>query len=745
MEKKRPLLSLEELYQLKWLLGGALVLLSVWTVFYLDFEAWTLMGLTTVAVAASLVWPSLPARVPALAHRLVFPAVVIFFVGDLWLTGDVLPAIVRLDILLLLYRGISYRQKRDDLQVIVLGLFLIVVAGVLTVSLLFAVQILVFTASALAFLLVINLVESAEANPPKAGALGLPGWAAHLRWRRLAARVRQAADWRVLVLGAALFVGVVGVSALLFLALPRFQLENSVFFERFAAKKARTGFNESIKFGDVTDIQQDNSLALSVDVTDRTQIPAAPYWRMLVLDEYKNGSFRLSPALRLAAFNREFTSGTARGTARAPGGPPVYWTFYLESGISRYLPLLGTFEQVRFRETQNFRLAAKLGLIALRDEPAAMTAYRVEGMNASDTLVDASFGLRLQNRQKSERVSDVDQLLKLELREPDRATLQRLDGEITGGTELPVAEWARRAGAWLAARHGYSLQPKIPEGPGDPLVRWLASREAGHCELFAGSLVLLARTAGLPARVVTGFRGGTWNAYSDNFSIRNSDAHAWCEVFDATSGGWLRVDPTPGAVVGPGAQAKGEATLARRMDRGWPARLESLRVFWYRRIVNFDQRSQVETLKAVKAATENSGKQLRTRINDAVERLKSWLAAPWTTRRMVKLLCLLAAVALAAWAWRELGRGWWRQFRREASGGRIDPVRAKAGRWLRELAHPSPRLQRTGETPEFRDVREELERLRFGERTTWPEPEPVFRRARQAVRAGRRQGRVRVS
>src|ERR1019366_7160999 len=144
-----------------------------------------------------------------------------------------------------------------------------------------------------------------------------------------------------------------------------------------------------------------------------------------------------------------------------------------------------------------------------------------------------------------------------------------------------------------------------------------ASGEAGHCELFAGSFVLLARAAGLSARVVTGFRGGTWNAYSNNFTIRNSDAHAWCEVFDVPSGAWLRVDPTPGAASGPGEQAKGEATLARRLDRSWSARLDSLRVFWYRRIVNFDQRSQVETLKAVKAAPENSGKQLRATLTEA--------------------------------------------------------------------------------------------------------------------------------
>ncbi|OYV02227.1 MAG: transglutaminase, partial [Verrucomicrobiales bacterium VVV1] len=159
---RRPQLGLDELRQLNWLLGGALILLSVWTVFYLEIDAWILMGLTTAAVGAGLVWPAWPARVPRIVHTLAFPFIVAFFLGDLWLKGEVLPAMVRLDILLLLYRGSTYRQRRDDLQVIVLGLFLIVVAGVLTVSLTFAVQILAFTGCALAFLLVITLTDSVE-------------------------------------------------------------------------------------------------------------------------------------------------------------------------------------------------------------------------------------------------------------------------------------------------------------------------------------------------------------------------------------------------------------------------------------------------------------------------------------------------------------------------------------------------------------------------------------------------------
>ncbi|HYP17199.1 MAG TPA: DUF3488 and transglutaminase-like domain-containing protein, partial [Opitutus sp.] len=515
-------LSSDEMQQLKWLLGGFLTLLAVATVFYLDVDAWTMLGLTACGVVAGLARPSLVARVPRWVHRLAFPLVAAFFAGDLWLSGELLPAMVRLDMLLLLYRAMIYRQKRDDLQVIVLGLFLVVVAGVLSVSLAFALHILAFTAAALVFLLVITLAEASGAGAAGAGGdeQRTPAWAQHVRWRALLGRVREVTDWRVVALGGALFAGLVGLSVVLFLAIPRFQLEISFFLERFISKKSKSGFNETIRFGDVTEITTDTSVALSVDVSDRSRIPAAPYWRMLVLDEYRDGTFRLSAALRAKMFGGEQgrmnLQGSLRGRADA-----VAWTFYLEAGISRYLPLLGEFEQLRFRERQNYRAAPGLGLIALRDEPVTMTAYRVAGLDTSPVFRDGGFG-----RQFAERSSWTGTMLRLGLPEADRAVLDRIVGEIAGGRPVPASgetraataalsaeEFARRAEAWLSGRHSYSLQPRIPPGEGDPLVRWLNSDEAGHCELFAGSFVLLARAAGYPTRVVTGFRGGSWNGY----------------------------------------------------------------------------------------------------------------------------------------------------------------------------------------------------------------------------------------
>ncbi len=741
-ESKRPQLTLDDLHQLKWFLGGVLTLLASWTVFYMDVEAWTLMGLTSVVAVAALLRPTWPARVPGFVHTLAFPAIVVFFVADLWLKTEVLPAMVRLDILLLLYRSISYRQRRDELQIIVLGLFLIVVAGVLTVSLLFAAQILIYTACALAFLLAITLTDGGMGGAPKvanASAAGTPPhWAVHANWGQLFRRVRAVSDWRLVILGGGLFAGVVAVSALLFLAIPRFQLENSMFLDRFVSKKAKSGFSDSIRFGDVTEILQDTSVALSVDVSDQTKVPATPYWRMLVLDQYDNGSFKLSAGLRRQEFGNERTGAVVHGDARPRLGAAVYWTFYLESGVSRYLPLLGQFETLQFRESQNFRQARELVAVALRDEPVTMTAYRVESFDLSGVLPDSRFAQRWRDRALAGQTR-VAMQNRLVLSDADHATLERMVNEVTGGEKLQAAEFVDRADTWLRSHHSYTLSPAIPAGEGDPLIRWMKANQPGHCELFAGAFVLLARKAGFAAHVATGFKGGSWNAYSNNFTIRNSDAHAWAEIFNEAAEAWVRADPlgvSANAVV---QEAKGEAALAARLDRSWAARLDSLRVFWYRRIVNFDQQSQVETLKAVKEATENSGRKVRQAVAQAFTSFKAWLLAPWDVSRLARVLGVMAVLGGLTWLWQQFGLGWWRRLGRGRSGRHGDPVRQQAGRWLTRLG-ASPPGKAGGE--DSAQVVADLQRLRFGSRATWAEPEQVFRRAKRTLRTKRPAVRV---
>jgi len=76
---------------------------------------------------------------------------------------------------------------------------------------------------------------------------------------------------------------------------------------------------------------------------------------------------------------------------------------------------------------------------------------------------------------------------------------------------------------------------------------FLFDTKQGFCEHFASSFVFLMRAAGVPARVVTGYQGGDINPIDDYMVVRQTDAHAWTEVWFAGNG-WTRVDPTAAAV-----------------------------------------------------------------------------------------------------------------------------------------------------------------------------------------------------
>ena len=77
----------------------------------------------------------------------------------------------------------------------------------------------------------------------------------------------------------------------------------------------------------------------------------------------------------------------------------------------------------------------------------------------------------------------------------------------------------------------------------DTVDEFLFDSRRGFCEHYAAAFVILMRAAGIPARVVTGYQGGTINNIDDYLVVRQRDAHAWAEVW-LQDRGWTRVDPT---------------------------------------------------------------------------------------------------------------------------------------------------------------------------------------------------------
>lgn len=741
MSSQRPQLALDELRRLKWLLGGALALVALGTVFFLDVEALGLVAVAGTAIGAAIVWPQLPARVPALGWRLAVPAIVAAVAADFYLSPETLPVLIRLAVLLVLYRAVAYRRKREDLQLIVLGLFLVVVAGVLTVALEFAFLLLLFTACALGFLFVVTLIDLTDTGPKvmrPEEMREVPAWARG-GWGRHCARWREVADWRLLGFAGLLFVGVVGVSALLFLIIPRFEIGSSFFLDHYLTRKSRTGFTEAVRFGSVAELVRDESVAMRIDLSDAASLPELPYLRLVVLDEYTPEGFRVSAGMKNELLRAQQFARQIRGPNRHWGaGAGGVWTFYVEPGVSRFLPLPGGFGVLRLREPGPVQYSPALRVAGLRAEPMAMTAFQLEGVQLEPAVPDAGMARVLRDVRAGElRDDDPGRRLLANLAGPrgeaNEAVLRRIVQEIARGETLDAAAFAERATQWLQARHAYALGASIPRGAGDDLVRWLDSSEPGFCEFFAGALVVLSRSAGHPARVVAGFRGGTLNAFENYLMVKNSDAHAWAEVFDG-HGTWRRVDPTPGGAVTTGGAAAG-AVARREQDSSWSARLDTLRVFWYRRVVSFDTRQQGELIDSVKTLSASAGERLRARLEEFSRRLKAWVAGPWDWRRAGRWLAGAGgALAMGLVAWRA---GAWlvERWRRWRHPGEFDPVRRAAGRALRRLEASAGRSDAGGVAAERAAVIADLLRLRYGRRETWPEPRAVLKRAR---RAGRR-------
>lgn len=107
------------------------------------------------------------------------------------------------------------------------------------------------------------------------------------------------------------------------------------------------------------------------------------------------------------------------------------------------------------------------------------------------------------------------------------------------GSDLQVAN--RALNYFHQQDFHYTLEPP-PLGV-NGIDDFLFTTRQGFCEHYASSFVFLMRSAGIPARVVTGYQGGEYNAIGNYYIVRQSDAHAWAEIWLKESG-WVRIDPT---------------------------------------------------------------------------------------------------------------------------------------------------------------------------------------------------------
>ena len=153
--------------------------------------------------------------------------------------------------------------------------------------------------------------------------------------------------------------------------------------------------------------------------------------------------------------------------------------------------------------------------------------------------------------------------------------------------------------------YSYTLEPGV-YGRHSADEFWF-DRKAGFCEHIASSFVILMRALDVPARVVTGYQGGEKNAVDGFWVVRQSDAHAWAEVWLAGRG-WVRVDPT--AAVAPsrigtlqrlqaprGVIASAIGSVSPVLALGLRAAWDAMNNGWNQWVLNYTQSKQLNLLK----------------------------------------------------------------------------------------------------------------------------------------------------
>ncbi len=310
-----------------------------------------------------------------------------------------------------------------------------------------------------------------------------------------------------------------------------------------------TGLSDSMRPGEISQLIQSSEVAFRVQF-DRAPPPAsARYWRGPVLWDYDGQTWSA----------RTPAAGTAPPVP--PRGEPVRYLLTLEPHNQRWLFAL----DLPAAAPPESRIQADMQMLAHAPVRQRMR-YRLTSYPDSrlDDPLDAA------TRQRA-------LALPARANPRTRALAERWRAEEADGTR--IVERALRL--FREQSFFYTLNP--PRLGAHAMDDFLFGSRRGFCEHYASAFVTLMRAAGLPARVVTGYQGGAPNPLGDYWIVRQSDAHAWSEVW-LDGRGWVRVDPT--AAVSPDRVEQGiaaalpaaELPLAlSRLDLGW---LQAARMRW---------------------------------------------------------------------------------------------------------------------------------------------------------------------
>lgn len=339
-------------------------------------------------------------------------------------------------------------------------------------------------------------------------------------------------------------------SVILFFGLPR--TPNPLFSFFGSTLTARTGFSETVKLGNVSEIQEDDSVIFRVS-TEKLNDEEL-YFRGITLNYYDNNEWI-------------YVKGFEDSKNIEIRGKLVEQTIYLEPYGGNYL----------------------FGL----DKPIAIYSflrYEKEGLNFKTREIISN---RIKYDLKSV-VSDViyerniDKKIYLQLPQNLTERFYEFVKNFEGENKLEVIEKVQNY--FLSGEFKYNLK-NLPISD-NPIEDFLFMTKEGNCEYFATSMALILRALQIPSRVVAGYKGGIYNEIGKYYIVKQSDAHLWVEAY-IDNIGWIRFDPTP-------SSEREAALLFSRKISKFRIFLDTLNYYYNTFVINYDLEKQIALLNKIR-------------------------------------------------------------------------------------------------------------------------------------------------
>lgn len=516
-----------------------------------------------------------------------------FWVDLLLISQEVLPAGIHFLVLLLVNKLSNLDLRRDFLHLYAISLIALLASAALTTQIWYAPFFFIYLVIGVWTLLLYHLVQEQEeqaghpdhVSPTTPPATPFPRLTCRFFWTT-----------------NAMAAGAFGFTLLFFFSIPRVGVG---FFQHDQGDSLRTtGFSEQVDLGVIGPVKQDPSIVMRVELPDRVghEFKQEPlYLRGVAYNRYDGKSWNNSlPQRRMLT---ELPEGTF--SHRTPGTKPPPVTRQLrqdilleplDTAVLFGAPLLttvkGNFLSVQSDLTGSFHLPYPL------HTRIQYTAYSSSPhLNATEkqatALLYPDFILRqyLQTPAVSPLIVD----LARQITQPATSVIQAVS----------------LVHAHLLSNYRYSLDvPSLQSA--HPLEDFLLTRKTGYCEHYATAMVVLLRTVGIPARLVTGFLATEWNEFGGYYTVRQRDAHAWVEVYFPQSG-WITIDPTPPAPGAAGPTWWHSATSA----------MDSMRLKWDRLFVHYSAHDQFTVVQGIR----ESGEAVRAGLSETMSALSAQAVA----------------------------------------------------------------------------------------------------------------------